>query len=178
MGCGALGMLGLLVSLTTSSRDIGPHLAAPETPASPATAEAAPDFALATASGWHSFREVHEDAPVVLVFGADEGALVALEESRPALAARGVEIAAVTRDSDGANWERIERLGLRYALWSDPRGRLAGLFGLGAGEAGWCRIDGRGRIAERRQGVPLPELAAGIERSLGTSESAGSDEMR
>lgn len=177
MGCGALGILGLLVSLTTS-RDMGPHLAAPETPASTAAAEAAPDFALATSWGWHSFRELHEDTPVLLVFGADDVTLVAIEKSRPALAARRVEIAAVTSDSDGANWDRIERLGLHYALWSDPRGRLAGLFGLGERGAAWCRIDAAGRIAELRQGVPPQELVAAIVRSLETTESAGGDEMR
>src|SRR5215467_13904174 len=95
---GALGMLGLLVSLTTS-RDMGPHLAAPGTPASTAAAGAAPDFVLATAWGWHSFREIHEETPVVLVFEADDPALVALEKARPELEAGGAEIAAVTRDS-------------------------------------------------------------------------------
>ena len=177
MGCGALALLGLLVSLTTS-RDMGPHFAAPETSSSTAAASPAPDFALATAWGWHSFREVHEEHPVVLVFGADDAALAAIEKSRAALDARGVEIAAVTSDSDGANWDRIERLGLHYALWSDPHARLAALFGLEGSTAGWCRIDAAGRVTERRQGVLPQELAAALERSLGAPESAGSDEMR
>lgn len=177
MHCGALALLGFLVSLTTS-RDVGPHLAAPETAASTAATSPAPDFALATAWGWHSFRELHDEHPVVLVFGADDAALVAIEKSRAALAARGVEIAAVTGDSDGANWDRIERLGLHYALWSDPSARLAVLFGLDASTTGWCRIDAAGRVAELRQGVLPQDLAAALERSSGTPESAGSDEVR
>ena len=177
MHCGALGLLGLLVSLTTS-RDMGPHLAAPEAPASTAVAEAAPDFALATAWGWHSFREIHEETPVVLVFAADDAALVAIEKERPALEARGVEIAAVTRDSDGANWERIERLGLHYALYSDPRGQLAGLFGLGEPRPAWCLVDAEGRIAERRTSLDPAGLAAEIGRSLPEPASAAGDAMR
>ena len=177
MGCGALALLGFLVSLTTS-RDMGPPLAAPETAASTATTSPAPDFVLATAWGWHSFRDLHEERPIVLVFGADDAALGAIEKSRATIEARGVEIAAVTSDSDGANWDRIERLGLRYALWSDPRARLATLFGLDGSPAGWCRIDAAGHVAERREGVLPQELAAAIERSLGSPESAGSDEVR
>ena len=174
---GALGMLGLLVSLTTS-RDPGPHLAAPETPASAAATGAAPDFALATAWGWHSFREAQSERPIVLVFGADDAALTAIERERPALEARGVEIAAVTRDSDGANWERIERLGLRYALWSDPRAHLAGLFGVEESTPAWCLIDAEGRIVDLRKGVGPEGLAAEVERALPAAGTAGSDEMR
>ena len=177
MHCGALGMLGLLVSLTTS-RDMGPHLAAPEAPASTAMAEAAPDFALATAWGWHSFREIHEETPVVLVFAADDAALVAIEKERPALEARGVEIAAVTRDSDGANWERIERLGLRYALYSDPRGHLADLFGVDATTPAWCLVDAEGRIADLRRDLDPEGLAAEVERALPAAETAGGEEMK
>lgn len=177
MGCGALALLGWLVSLTTS-RDMGPHLAAPETPASTAAPVEAPDFAIATAWGWHSFREVHEERSVVLVFAADDAALVALERELGSFAARGLEVAAVTRDSDGANWERIERLGLHYALWSDPRGHLDDLFGLEAPGLAWCRIDAQGNLAERREGVTTPELVAGIARSLPVPASAAGDAMR
>lgn len=174
---GALGLLGLLVSLTTS-RDMGPHLAAPETPASTTTGTTAPDFALATAWGWHSFRDVQEETPVVLVFGADDAALVAIEKERPALEARGVEIAAVTRDSDGANWDRIERLGLHYALWSDPRARLAGLFGVDGTTPAWCLVDAEGRIAGLREDLSPQGLAAEVERALPAAATAGGDEMR
>lgn len=118
------------------------------------------------------------DTPVVLVFEADDAALAALEKELPSFEARGVELAAVTQDSDGANWERIERLGLHYALYSDPRGHLAGLFGLGEPRPAWCLVDAEGHIAERRTTLDPRDLVAEIGRSLPGPASAAGDAMR
>jgi peroxiredoxin len=176
MGRGVLALLGLLVSLTTS-HDMGPHLTAPEAPASTAVADDAPDFVLATAWGWHSFQEVHEGRPVVLVFEAEDTVLVSLERELPWFETRGVDVAAVTRDSDGANWDRIERLGLHYALYSDPRGQLAGLYGLGKPRPAWCLVDAEGHVTELQPGLGAG-LVAEIRRSLPAPSSAAGDAMR
>lgn len=183
MGCSAIGMLSLLCSLTTSS-GIGSADAAP-TPASVSatTAAPAPDFDVATSYGWHRFSELHAGASIVLVFEPGESTLASLEEALPALSARGVEIAAVTRDPDGANWERLERLGITYALYSDPNGHVAELFGLGAPAldppaSAWCLIDARGRIVDLHRGVDPDRLVAEIERALPASNVAGGDAMR
>jgi len=177
---GALGTLSLLCSLTTTSTTFA---ASPVATSHATTSAAAPDFVVATAYGWHPFRELHPNAPIVLVFAPDEATLATLEQELPALRARGVEIAAVTRDPDGTNWDRLEHLGLTYALWSDPQGRVAELFGItnAAAEpktAAWCLIDGQDRIIDRQRGVDAAQLVGAVVRALPTSEVAGSDESR
>jgi peroxiredoxin len=187
---GTIGTLSLWLSLTTSAA-MGPHpvatssaSAAMASARSIAGADQAPDFEVATAYGWHRFSELHRGSPVLLVFEPDEATLAALESAAPGLAARGVELAAVTQQEDAAHWKLIEKLGLRYRLFSDPSGHIAELFGLTNPAldhpvAAWCLIDRSGRILDMCPGLEPQAMVAEVESAVPVNaDIAAGDAMR
>ncbi len=144
----------------------------------------APDFDIATTPyGWRRFSDFWKDAPILVVFDPDERALVSLDRELGGLARSGIELTVVRRDGDGANWDALARLGLRYSLLSDPRGYVGELFGHAgcatAGNACWYLVGRDGRVRRMATGVATDRLAADIAAGVtGLSATAGGAEAR
>ena len=142
----------------------------------PHVGDAAPDFDFqAVDHAWRRFHEFYEQGDVLLVFGATDAELVAIERSSDALLAAGVVPIAIVGDRDADAWKRIERGRLTYSLLSDPRGDLAGRFGVvdatGRARFAWLVIDRSGRVRgvgdARPAAAAWPQLASS---ALGRSE--------
>lgn len=134
----------------------------------------APDFSFEARD--HQWRRLHDllaQGDVLLVFGADDQRLHALEAERDALLALGIVPVAVLDRRDGAAWATPERLSLHYGVVPDARGVIAEQFNLLNPETGrpypsWFVVDRKGTVRGLHRGV-LPEqgFTAVAERALG-----------
>jgi peroxiredoxin len=99
--------------------------------------DTAPDFSYQAADGhWRHLRELLEQGPTVLVFGANDVVLRALEHDRDRLLDLGVIPVAVVDTKGGAARATVERLGLHFMVLSDSRGVIAGQFNAVDGRSG------------------------------------------
>src|SRR5262249_53040199 len=106
----------------------------------------APDFQYQSYDNlWQSLHNVLEHGDVLLVFGASDVDLRALEREREMLVKGGVLPLAVVEKPDHEVWASVRRLGLTYSLMADPRGAIGaqyGVFdaGLGRSSTSWFFI--------------------------------------
>jgi peroxiredoxin len=103
---------------------------AADQPATPlVVGDRAPRFSyLGPDGGWHEFSDLSAKGPVLLVFGATEADLKALEASRPAFSALGVNPAVVMDMRAGSAARLARRLRLSSPIISDPVCAIAGLY--------------------------------------------------
>lgn len=130
-----------------------------ETPV--ALGDPAPDFSYeAHDRQWLHLHDLLLQGNVLLVFGAEDSDLVAIQSERNALLDRGIIPVAVLDRRDGATWSAANRLGLKYSLLSDPRSVIAAQFNvldpnthhpLGS----WFVVDRKGIVRGlKREGLP------------------------
>lgn len=98
-----------------------------ETPV--AIGDPAPDFSFeAHDRQWLHLHDLLLQGSVLLVFGAEDSDLVAIQAERDALLDRGIVPVAVLDRRGGATWSAANRLNLKYSLLSDPRSVIAAQF--------------------------------------------------
>jgi alkyl hydroperoxide reductase subunit AhpC len=133
--------------------------------------DAAPNFSFQTEDNrWRRLRELLLQNPVVIVFGADDAELRALDRQRDALLKLGVLPVAVLDVRNGSAWSAAHRLALRYPVIPDPRRVIAGQFNTLDPDdqstlPAWFVIDRRGLVRAVRRGAisveRFPRLVAG-----------------
>lgn len=121
----------------------------------------APDFSYQTPDDeWHRLSDLLAQGPVLLLLGARDPQLAALQAEREALLDAGVVPVAVLDGHTRAARATTQRLDLAYTLIADPRSVIAGQFNALAPETGaaqpcWFVIDRSGRVrALDRTGLP------------------------
>jgi peroxiredoxin len=118
----------------------------------------APDFSYQGWDGrWRHLHDVLEQGSALLVFGADDDALRALERERPELLGIGVVPVAVLDVRPGRAGAAVRRLGLGYSVLADPRRVIAAQFNVthpttGAAVPGWFVIDRSLRVRALERG--------------------------
>jgi peroxiredoxin len=140
----------------------------PEPPSTEvAIGDPAPNFSyLGEDNRWRRLRDIVLQGSALIVFGARDRDLRALDRERDALVKVGVNPVAVLDAPPGGAWSTARRLGLRYVVIPDSRRVIAGQFNLldasGAGVApGWFLVDRRGTVRGLDRGA-LP--ASGYSR--------------
>jgi len=89
----------------------------------------APDVSYQGADArWRRLHELVAESPVLLVFGANDAALRAIEREREALMDLGILPVAVVGSRLGVTRALATRLELRYAVLADPLGVIAAQF--------------------------------------------------
>lgn len=121
----------------------------------------APDVSyLGADARWRRLRELVAESPVLLVFGASDAALRAIEREREALMDLGVIPVAVAGSRLGVSRALANRLELRYTVLSDPQGVIAAQFNAldpatGRAIPTWFVVDTRRRVRGLgRAGLP------------------------
>ena len=134
----------------------------------------APDFSFQGEDNrWRRLHDLLLQGPVVLVFGADPGALAMIEGERDAILRLGVVPVALMDVRTGFARATSRRLGLRYLVIPDSRRVIAAQFN--AVDAGgqktlpaWFVLDRGGRVrAVKRGAAPRPGFSSGIASALG-----------
>lgn len=131
----------------------------PVTPVVPGSI--APDFSYQTSDGkWHHLRDLLAHGPVLMIVGARDPQLTALEKERERLLELGVVPVAVFDGNARTVRGAIRRLGVRFTVIADARTVIAGQFnaleaGTGAPLPCWFVIDRERRVcALDRTGLP------------------------
>lgn len=126
---------------------------------SPGAGEPAPDFSYQSHDYlWQSLHNMLEHGSVLLVFGAGEADLRAIESEREALLRQGVLPVAVIEQREGDVWNIVRKADLSYSLLSDPHGAIAVQYGVfepatrGA-RSSWFLIDASGSVRETGSGA-------------------------
>lgn len=154
-----------------SSRPAAMHPLSLEPPATEVClGDIAPDFAYQGPDArWRRLRELVAEAPILLVFGANDGVLRIIEGEREALMDHGVIPVAIVGSRLGAARAIVNRLELRFTVLADPQGVIAAQFNAldpasGRQLPSWFVLDARRRVRGLgRQALPLrgyAELAA------------------
>lgn len=101
-----------------------------EPPSTPVVlGDAAPDFSYQGADGrWRHLHDLLVQGPALLVFGADEAVLRAVERERERLLDLGVIPVAILDARGGTARAMVQRHQLQYMVLADPRGVIAGQF--------------------------------------------------
>ena len=144
----------------------------------PANGEAAPDFTYQSQDYlWQNLHNLLEQGNVLLVFGAGDADLRALEREREALLGQGVVPVAVVDRHDQEVWGLVRRLGLSYSLLADPHSAIGEQYGVldpaaKRCEPAWFVIDTHGRVRESGQGaLPARDWAARTATALGLPDA-------
>ena len=143
-----------------------PRLAAP----APMNGELAPDFTYQSHDYlWQNLHNILEHSAIVLVFGAGDEQLLALEGERESMQAGGVTPVVVVDRRDLEAWSLVRRLSLGYSLLADPRSSIGEQYGVldaasHRSQPAWFVIDQLGHVRGSALGT-LPkqgwvELAA------------------
>ena len=132
--------------------------------------DVAPDFSYQGVDArWRRLRDLVAEAPILLVFGANDAALRAIEGEREALMDLGIIPVAVLGSRLGVTRAVVGRLELRFTVLADPRGVIASQFNtVDPANAGtlptWFVLDTKRRVRGLgRKGLPgrgYTELAA------------------
>ena len=118
----------------------------------------APDFTYQSSDHlWQNLHNLLEQGSVVLVFGASDANLRAIEREREALLKRGILPMVVVERRDVDVWGVVRRLELNYSLLADPRGAIGEQYGVfdparRCSHASWFVIDTTGRVREHGEG--------------------------
>jgi len=83
---------------------------------------------LGTEGGWRPFSELLSDGPVLLVFGAREGDLMALQQARPLFLELGVSPVVVLDRRASSTASLARRLNLSCPIIPDPMRAIADLY--------------------------------------------------
>jgi peroxiredoxin len=146
---------------------------APEPPSSPLmVGDRAPHYSWQSEDGLTiNLHDLYAQGHLLIVFGAGEPTLRALESERNELLDLGVVPVAVVSARNGAVWSSGRKLGLHYPLVPDSRRVLAGQFDA-VDEIrqvvlpSWFVVDRGGTVrALHREGLPhagFPRLAATV----------------
>jgi peroxiredoxin len=133
----------------------------------------APDFSYETPDHvWRRLQDLLEQGPVLMVIGARDPQLAALERERERLLDLGVIPVAVLDGGARETRTATKRLKLRYTTISDPRSVIAGQFNAlspstNAPQPCWFVIDRNRRVrALDRMGLPEKGYAAIAIRAL------------
>ena len=134
----------------------------------------APDFSYqAVDARWRRLHDLVTDHPVLLVFGADEAALRALESEREALMDRGVLPVAVAGSRLGATRAMAQKQELRFTVIADPQGVIASQFNALDPASGhalptWFVLDSHRRVRGLgRNGLPSRGYGKLVAEALG-----------
>lgn len=175
--------LGLLLAagpdLVGNSRRIeGPpattvsFLRLPEPPPSVVrVGDRAPNFSYQGYDGrWMRLHHLLDQGPLLLVFGADDAQLEALQREREDLLALGVIPVVVVERTPARAKDLVRRHGLQYTMLADHRRVIAGQFNTVEGgrvTPAWFAIDPRGRVRGLQRGqLPGSEVARLCARAL------------
>jgi peroxiredoxin len=131
----------------------------------------APNFAYQGEDNrWRRLRDLLQQGPALLVFGADAATLTAIDRDRDAILKAGTVPVALLDMRNSVAWATARRLGLLYLVIPDSRRVIATQFHAldATGERtapAWFVVDRSGRVrAMRRGGLPAQgyaKLAAG-----------------
>ena len=147
-------------------------------PASPAVGSQAPDFTYQSYDyRWRNLHHMLAQGSVLLVFGATDEQLVALEHDSEALLRGGVVPVAVVGQREADVWRTVRRCGLTYSLLSDPHTAIAEQFGAvdvaHRAAPAWFVIDPSGRVRGAGRGTPVAvDWVALANASLGVTDVA------
>jgi len=128
------------------------------TPAGPVAGDPAPDFSYQSHDFlWQNLHNMLEQGSVLLVFGAGEADLRAIERERESLVRQGVLPVAVIERREGDVWKLLHRTEVTYSLLADPHGAIAEQYGVyEPGTSGarttWFVIDQSGRVRQAGAG--------------------------
>lgn len=164
-------------------------LASAPRPAAPAPmhGELAPDFTYQSHDYlWQNLHNILEHGAVVLVFGAADEQMLALEQERESMQARGVTPVVVVDRRDMDAWTIVRRLSLGYSLLADPRSSIGEQYGVldansHRSQPAWFVIDQSGRVRDAGLGT-LPKqgwvalAAAALHSPVETQPTASADE--
>ena len=147
----------------------------PEPPLSTVSpGDVAPDFSFESRDrGWLRLHDLLAQGNVLLVFGAEDAQLTAIEREREAMLNRNIIPVVVLDRRDGATWSTIRRLGLRYSLISDSQCVIAAQFNVLSANThrpvpSWFAIDRMGRVCGlKRTGLPVVGYALMAISALG-----------
>ncbi len=162
----------------------GPRPTAP----APVAGQLAPDFTYQSQEYlWQNLHNILERSSVMLVFGAGDEQLLALEHEREALLAAGVTPLAVVDRRDVDAWSTVRRLNLGFSLLADPRSVIGEQYGVldavsHRSQPAWFVIDRAGHVCQAGLGS-LPqhgwgELAASALKSTVPADRTASTEER
>ncbi len=169
---GGMDISGSGVSPRPTPEPPSPFFYAAEPPASEVrVGDAAPDFSYQGYDGrWMRLHHLLDQAPVLLVFGANESQLAQIEKEREELLGLGVIPVAVLDRKPSAARSAVSRLGLRHTVLADPRQVIASQFNaveLGRVSPGCFVIDRRGRVRGLVRGqLPVEGYARLCARAL------------
>ncbi len=153
--------------------------ATPGVPAPPAVGDSAPDFTYQSHDYlWLNLHHMLNQGSVLLVFGASDAQLRALERDRDDLLRTGVVPVAVVCQREADVWNTVRRCDLSFSLLADPHASIAEQFGaVDAGtrkpKASWFVIGASGRVRGAGQGMPASnDWLALAHAALGQSDIA------
>jgi peroxiredoxin len=111
----------------------------------------APDFSFESAPGWRRLRDLRTEGDLLLVFGADDAGLLALEREREGLRALDVVPVAIVDRKPGACRALVSRLQLGVRLVPDPQRVIGAQFNVldpnsRADAPAWFVLDRTGRV--------------------------------
>lgn len=127
--------------------------------ASPKAGEMAPDFTYQSHEDlWQNLHNMLEQGDVLLVFGANDEQLRAIERSRDGLLRGGVLPVAVVEHRDADVWGTVRRLNLTFSLLADPHASISEEFGVydpatKRSRPTWFVIDRAGRVRQSGEGT-------------------------
>ena len=137
----------------------------------------APDFSYTALDGAaNRLHDLRAQGPVLLVIGADEAQLAALQRQRDELLQMGVVPVVVVDRRDGQVRRQVERLGLTYPVIPDARRLIAAQFNSlepasRAAAPAWFVVDRKGRVRDldrftwpEREWVDIASNALGLPR--------------
>lgn len=129
-------------------------------PAPPTVGATAPDFTYQSHDYlWQNLHNMLAQGNVLIVFGATDAQLMAIERDRDQLLHSGVVPVAVVCQREADVWRIVRRCDLTYSLLADPHAAIAEQFGaVEAGthhpKAAWFMIGASGHVRATGQGLP------------------------
>jgi peroxiredoxin len=142
----------------------------------PAVGETAPDFTYQSRDYlWQNLHNILEQGDVLLVFGANDEQLRAIERDQEELLGRGIVPIAVVGQRESEVWRTVRRDGLSYSLLADPHAAIAEQYGaIDAAQTSrpvWFVIDRTGHVRGAGEGATMPrDWTAAAMSALGRSD--------
>lgn len=139
----------------------------------------APDFQYQSYDAmWQHLHNVFQHGDVLLVFGADEADLRAIERQREGFVDAGIVPMIVLEKSDREVWSLVRRIGLTYSLLADPKGAIGLQYGVYDKDASrsrkaWFAIDVKGRVRQVGTEVPPQAWPVQVASALGRPVDGG-----
>ncbi|HTR96485.1 MAG TPA: redoxin domain-containing protein [Candidatus Acidoferrales bacterium] len=180
MTFGPLLVAGLLAATSpavSDVRDVAIRLEPAAAASAPVAGSIAPDFTFQSHDYlWQRLHNLLEQGDVLLVFGANDDELRALERDHESLLRAGIVAVGVTSDDEAGAWRTIRRCNLTYSLLADPHAAIARPYGATIGATNrlrgtWCLIDRSGHVRGTGEGAgPAAGWPALAQAVLGRSD--------